>query len=87
MGINALDAAVSAYNNISMLRQQIRLDERIHGVFEVGGTVPNVIPQYTRMNWCICSPTMTRCEALVKRAQACFEAGAAATGCEVSYTV
>ncbi len=36
-GINALDAAVAAYNNISMMRQQIRTDERIHGVIEAGG--------------------------------------------------
>lgn len=84
-GVNALDAAVAAYNNISMLRQQIRPDERIHGVIEAGGTVPNVIPGYTRMNWCIRSPTMPRCEELVKRAKACFEAGAAAAGCELNY--
>ncbi len=87
MGVNALDAAVSAYNNVSMLRQQIRPDERIHGVFEVGGAVPNVVPDYTRMNWCIRSPTMPRCEDLVKRTKACFEAGAAATGCDISYTM
>ncbi|KAK3900814.1 allantoate permease [Staphylotrichum tortipilum] len=87
MGINALDAAVSAYNNVSMMRQQIRPDERIHGVFEVGGTVPNVVPGYTRMNWYIRSPTVSRCNDLVKRAKACFEAGAAAAGCEISYTM
>ncbi|KAH6869545.1 hypothetical protein B0T10DRAFT_501498, partial [Thelonectria olida] len=86
-GINALDAAVGAYNNISMLRQQIRPDERIHGVFEVGGTVPNVIPEYSRMNWYIRSPTVSRLDVLVKRVKACFEAGAAAAGCEVSYHV
>jgi amidohydrolase len=85
MGINALDAAVAAYNNVSMLRQQIRPDERIHGVFEVGGTVPNVVPAYTRMNWCIRSPTMARCNDLIKRVQACFEAGASAAGCEINY--
>lgn len=86
-GINALDAAVGAYNNVSMLRQQIRSDERIHGVFEVGGTVPNVIPEYSRMNWYIRSPTIARLDILVRRVKACFEAGAAAAGCEISYTV
>lgn len=30
-GLNALDAVVSAYNNISMLRQQVRPEDRIHG--------------------------------------------------------
>jgi amidohydrolase len=84
-GINALDAAVGAYVNVSMLRQQIRPDERVHGVFEDGGTVPNIIPQYTRMNWCIRSPTLAGCENLVKRVHACFEAGAAAANCKVEY--
>lgn len=30
-GINALDAAVLAYNNLSVLRQQLRPDWRVHG--------------------------------------------------------
>ncbi|KAJ3580086.1 hypothetical protein NPX13_g481 [Xylaria arbuscula] len=47
-GVNALDAAVSAYNNVSLLRQHIHPDDRVHAVMEVGGTVPNVIPEYTR---------------------------------------
>lgn len=32
-GVNALDAAVLAYNNISALRQQLRPDWRIQGQF------------------------------------------------------
>jgi metal-dependent amidase/aminoacylase/carboxypeptidase family protein len=84
-GINALDAAVSAYAAISMLRQQIQTDERIHGVIEDGGTVPNVIPSYTRMNWYIRSPTATRADSLLARAKACFEAAGLATGCTVKY--
>lgn len=84
-GVNALDAAVAAYNNVSMLRQQIRPDERMHGVIEVGGTVPNVIPDYTRMNWYVRSPTSQRGEKLVRRVKACIEAAGAATGCEVNY--
>ena len=31
-GINALDAAVAAYTNISVLRQQIKPTHRIHGI-------------------------------------------------------
>ncbi|PWY74342.1 hypothetical protein BO70DRAFT_341179 [Aspergillus heteromorphus CBS 117.55] len=84
-GKNALDAAVGAYNNISLLRQQIQPDERIHGVIESGGSVPNVIPDYTRMNWYIRSPTTARADDLLVRAKACFEAAGIATGCEVNY--
>lgn len=86
-GTNALDAAVGAYNNISMLRQQIRPDERVHGVFEVGGTVPNVIPDYTRMNWYVRAPTTQQGEKLQERVQACIGAAAAATGCCHNYIV
>ncbi|GKT50985.1 peptidase M20 domain-containing protein 2 [Colletotrichum spaethianum] len=86
-GLNALDAAVAAYNNVALLRQQIQSDERIHGVIEVGGTVPNVITDYTRMNWNVRSPTIDRANTLLKRVKACLEAGAAATGCEISYIV
>lgn len=33
-GVNALDAAVLAYNNISVLRQQLKPDWRIQGQFK-----------------------------------------------------
>ena len=32
-GVNALDAAVMAYTSISVLRQQMKPDWRIHGVY------------------------------------------------------
>ncbi|KAL7926148.1 hypothetical protein ACQKWADRAFT_329132 [Trichoderma austrokoningii] len=84
-GVNALDAAVAAYNNVSLLRQQIHPEERIHGVIEVGGTVPNVITDYTRMNWYVRAPTSKRGELLVERVKACMEAAAVATACKVNY--
>ncbi|KAH6988459.1 hypothetical protein EDB80DRAFT_755899 [Ilyonectria destructans] len=84
-GVNALDAAVAAYTSISMLRQQLQPDERIHGVIEDGGRVPNVIPEYSRVNYYIRSPTLQRGEALLTRVKACFEAAAAATGCTLNY--
>ncbi|KAG5985102.1 hypothetical protein E4U54_006062 [Claviceps lovelessii] len=84
-GTNALDAAVSAYNSVSMLRQQMRPHERVHGVFEVGGTVPNVIPDYTRMNWYVRAPTTHQAEGLQRRVCACMDAAAAATGCSNNY--
>ncbi|KAJ2976876.1 hypothetical protein NQ176_g4688 [Zarea fungicola] len=84
-GTNALDAAVSAYNSISMLRQQIHPDERLHGIIESGGTVPNVIPDYTRMNWFARTPTTEQGNKLLARVHACIDAAATATGCSVNY--
>lgn len=85
-GRNALDAAVAAYTSVSMLRQQIHPDERIHGVIEDGGKSPNVIPSHTKMNWYIRSPTVARGSELLSRVKACFEAAATATGCTLTYT-
>ncbi|OAP55157.1 hypothetical protein AYL99_10857 [Fonsecaea erecta] len=84
-GVNALDAAVAAYNNVSLLRQRMRPDERVHGVVEDGGTVPNVIPAYTRMNWYVRAPSMDGADKLLDKVHKCCEAAAAATGCEIKY--
>ncbi|UNI13697.1 hypothetical protein JDV02_000418 [Purpureocillium takamizusanense] len=80
-GTNALDAAVAAYNNVSILRQQIRPDERIHGVISKGGDAPNVIPDFTSMSWFVRAPAMGRAEILFERVKRCIEAAALATGC------
>ncbi|PYI00165.1 hypothetical protein BO71DRAFT_415063 [Aspergillus ellipticus CBS 707.79] len=57
----------------------------IHGVIEDGGTVANVIPDYSRKNWYIRSPTIERADKLLARAKDCFQASALATGCEINY--
>jgi amidohydrolase len=47
-GVNALDAAVMAYNSISLLRQQMKPTWRVHGVaLNGGGTDPAIIPAST----------------------------------------
>ncbi|PSR75787.1 hypothetical protein PHLCEN_2v8904 [Hermanssonia centrifuga] len=48
-GQNALDAAVSAYNSIAMLRQQMKPSHRIHGIFEGKDWAANIIPDYAKM--------------------------------------
>src|SRR5438034_7154476 len=45
-GVNALDAAIQTYNNVAMLRQQVRPDARIHGIITHGGAAPNIIPEF-----------------------------------------
>ena len=64
-GLNALDAVCLSYNGVSMLRQQIRPHERIHGIISQGGDRPNVIPGKTSVDyygkpnekWCILEST------------------------------
>ena len=50
-GVNALDAVCLSYNAVSMLRQQIRPHERIHGVFDQAGDRPNVVPGHTKVTY------------------------------------
>lgn len=82
-GINALDALVTAYNNISMLRQQIRPDERIHGAILEAPKITNAIPELTRTQYTIRSPTIKGTRDLGERVRRCLEAGAYATGCQI----
>ncbi|CAK7562228.1 MAG: hypothetical protein SEPTF4163_000063 [Sporothrix epigloea] len=84
-GVNALDAVCLSYNGISMLRQQIRPYERIHGIFREAGTRPNVTPAKTAVDYYVRSDTLAHAEALWGRVKACFEGAALATGCKVTY--
>ncbi|KAL3450814.1 major facilitator superfamily domain-containing protein [Aspergillus insuetus] len=83
-GVNALDAVVAAYNNISMLRQQIEPQERIHGAILQAPKVTNAIPASTVTKYTIRSPTMKGAVSLGERVRKCFQAGAIATGCTYS---
>lgn len=80
-GINALDALVSAYIAIAQLRQHIKFNERIHGVFEETGLVPNVVPERASAVFYVRSGDGLTLHDLRERVARCFEAGALATGC------
>ncbi|KAF8529396.1 hypothetical protein JB92DRAFT_2861856 [Gautieria morchelliformis] len=80
-GINALDAAVLAYTNISTLRQQIKPTHRVHGIIEGRDWAANVIPDYAKLTYAVRSPTEDELIELSKRVTACFDAAATSTGC------
>ncbi|KAH9937760.1 aminoacylase 1-like protein 2 [Epithele typhae] len=82
-GQNAVDAAVLAYNSISVLRQQLKPTHRVHGMFEGRDWAPNIIPDYAKMTWYVRAPTRAEVHVAVKRVTACFEAAGLATGCKV----
>ncbi|KAJ5086461.1 hypothetical protein NUU61_007768 [Penicillium alfredii] len=84
-GINALDAVVAAYVNISLLRQQILPSQRIHGVINDGGDRPNIIPRSATVDYYIRSPTVKSLKPLTEKVIKCFEAAATATGCTLEF--
>ena len=84
-GVNALDAAVMAYNSISVLRQQMKPSWRVHGVvLNGGGSDPAIIPSSTKLLYYIRTPDRKELVSLERKVMACFEAAATATGCTVS---
>lgn len=83
LGHNALDAAVLGYMNVAALRQHIRPDERVHGIFTDGGQAPNIVPERAASSWYVRSPDVKGLEALKERVLACLAAGASAAGCEM----
>jgi metal-dependent amidase/aminoacylase/carboxypeptidase family protein len=83
-GVNALDALVSAYVNVSMLRQQIKPTERIHGaIAEAPNVNGNAISARTKIEYTARSTTIKGARALGNKVRLCVEAGAVATGCDV----
>jgi len=87
LGVNALDAFVQAYVNVSTLRQQLEPTDKVHGIITHGGEAPNIIPALTRSSWYVRAPDQERLDIVLPRVMACFEAAATATGCrlEVEY--
>uniref|UniRef100_A0A8D0KHP9 Peptidase M20 domain containing 2 n=1 Tax=Salvator merianae TaxID=96440 RepID=A0A8D0KHP9_SALMN len=82
-GVNALDAAVLAYNNLSVLRQQMKPTWRVHGIIKNGGVKPNIIPSYAELEFYLRAPSLRELSVLTEKAENCFKAAALATGCEV----
>ncbi|HEY7362893.1 MAG TPA: M20 family metallopeptidase [Methylomirabilota bacterium] len=80
-GVNALDAVIQTFNNVSMLRQQIRPDARIHGIVTHGGAAPNIIPEFAAAIFYVRAPRLDYVWDLHRRVVACAEGAARATGC------
>ena len=84
-GVNAQDALTVAQVAIGLLRQQLPPGDQVHGVVTGGSAAANVIPAAVTARYMVRSRTRKGLAALRPRVDACFEAGALATGCEVAY--
>lgn len=83
-GRNALDAAVAAYVNVALLRQQVRPECRLSGIFRKGGDQPNIIPAEAALEFDLRAPEASQLDELQRRVRACFYAGGQSAGCELS---
>lgn len=83
-GINALDGLVLAYQGIAQLRQHIRRDSRVHGIITYGGSAPNVVPDRAEGTFLVRALQPAYLAELKSRVIRCFQAGADASGSELS---
>ncbi|PSR82672.1 hypothetical protein BD289DRAFT_370971 [Coniella lustricola] len=86
LGINALDALITAYNALSVLRQQTMPGDIIQGHITHGGAAPNIIHAYAAGVFAVRADTLARLTQLKVKVDACFEAGAVATGARLVVT-
>ncbi|HEV8586254.1 MAG TPA: amidohydrolase [Methylomirabilota bacterium] len=82
-GVNALNAVIALFNALDAMRQQIRVDARIHGVITKGGDQANIIPEYTSAEFYLRATTVPYCRELLRRFTAAAEGAAVATGCRL----
>ncbi|MFF9567374.1 M20 family metallopeptidase [Streptomyces sp. NPDC014685] len=83
-GRNAADALTVAQVAIGLLRQQLPPQWRVHGITTEAGSSPNAIPDRTRAEYELRALAAEDLTELRDRVEACFRAGALATGCEVT---
>jgi metal-dependent amidase/aminoacylase/carboxypeptidase family protein len=84
LGRNAADAFTIAQVAIGLLRQQFPSTVRVHGIVTNGGAAPNIIPESTEGRWYVRASTTGELNGLEAKVRRCFEAGALASGCEVT---
>ena len=85
-GVNALDACIQTFNAVSMMRQQMRPDCRVHGIITNGGAAANIIPEYASATFYVRAPRIDAMWALYKRVVACAEGAAQASGASLKVT-
>ena len=84
-GRNALDAAVLGYMNVAAMRQHIRPNERIHGIFTKGGDKPNIVPSEAATDWYVRAGTIASLQPLKDRVLTALESSAVACGCTMTH--
>jgi amidohydrolase len=79
-GVNALDAVIQTFNNVSMVRQQVKPSSRIHGIVTSGGAAANIIPEFASCLFYVRAAELGYMWDLHRRVIACAEGAATSTG-------
>jgi len=79
-GVNALDAVILLFNGVGLLRQQLPVSVRVHGIISEGGRAPNLIPERAQAQFWIRALDQEILGDAAERVEACAAGAAAATG-------
>lgn len=85
-GVNALDAAIMCYQNISVMRQQLKPEWRVHGTIMKAGDTPSIIPEESQMSFYLRTVDSVDMPTLKEKIGGCAKGAATATGCQVNYS-
>ncbi|KAF8927671.1 hypothetical protein EDD21DRAFT_212320 [Dissophora ornata] len=85
-GVNALDAMVTAYNSIGLLRQQTAPTSRVHGIITNGGQAANIIPEYAAGKIMFRATNVDDHKKLRGNVMRILNAAAESSGCTVKIT-
>jgi len=85
LGINALNAAMLALNNINSQRETFRDEDhiRVHPIITKGGDIVNVVPADVKMETYVRGSTIQGIKLANTKVNNCLKAGALATGAKV----
>ncbi|HIH88345.1 TPA: M20 family metallopeptidase [Candidatus Bathyarchaeota archaeon] len=85
-GVNALDGVIQTFNGINALRQHIKRDVRIHGIYKNGGASPNVVPDYASAHLYVRAPTLPMLEEYYGKVQDIIKGASLMTGARSKVT-
>lgn len=84
-GINALDAVISMFVNIGLLRQQLPQSAKVHGIINNGGSAPNIIPDLASCQFSIREKDKASLKVLKEKIVNIANAAALSTGTTLEY--
>jgi amidohydrolase len=85
-GINALDAIVSFFNGLALMRQQLPEKVRVHGIIQNGGQSFNTIPEYTSAEIGVRALEFEELKTLSQKVDDIAKGAATMTGCSYKMT-
>ena len=85
-GINALNGLQLFFHAIDMLRQHVKQEVRMHGIYHEGGTAPNIVPERAKGRFYFRAPKRAYLDEIMDKVYNCARGAALATGTEVTWS-